>query len=155
MARLQKGDTRSAPSRRLKKKLLPPLDRGVSALLDDLASTGRLDETLVIIAGEFGRTPRIGVSTGNANGPDGRDHWSKCFSIALAGAGIRGGQVIGQSDRIGAYPASRPYRPGDFACTVYKALGIDPETEVRDRFNRPIQLAIGEEISPLYSGGVG
>ena len=155
MGRVQNWDTHSGNFRKLKNDLLPPLDRGVSALLDDLDSTGRLDETLVVVAGEFGRTPRIGASTGNVNGPDGRDHWSKCFSIALAGAGIRGGQLIGQSDRIGAYPASRPYGPGDFASTVYRALGIDPETELRDRFNRPIQLAHGEEISALYSGSAG
>ncbi len=154
MGRVQNWDTHSGKFRRLKNELLPPLDRGVSALLDDLATTGRLDETLVIVAGEFGRTPRIGSSTGNVNGPDGRDHWSKCFSIVMAGAGIRGGQVIGQSDRIGAYPASRPFSPGDFASTIYRALGIDPETEVRDRFDRPIRLALGEPISALYSGGV-
>ncbi len=155
MGRVQNWDTHSGNFKRLKGELLPPLDKGVSALLDDLASTGRLDETLVIVAGEFGRTPRIGASTGNANGPDGRDHWSKCFSVAFAGAGVRGGQVIGQSDRIGAYPASRPYGPGDFATTIYRALGIDPETEVRDRLNRPVRLAVGEEIAPLYSGAIG
>jgi hypothetical protein len=152
MGRVQNWDTHSGNFRRLKGELLPPLDQGVSALLDDLAMSGRLDETLVIVTGEFGRTPRIGSSTGNVNGPDGRDHWSKCFSIAFAGAGIQGGQMIGQSDRIAAYPASRPYSPGDFATTVYKALGIDPETELRDRLNRPIRLAVGEEISPLYTG---
>jgi hypothetical protein len=155
MGRVQNWDTHSGNFKRLKGELLPPLDKGVSALLDDLSSSGKLDETLVIVTGEFGRTPRIGASTGNANGPDGRDHWSKCFSIAFAGAGIRGGQVIGQSDRIGAYPASRPYRPGDFASTIYRALGIDPDTEVRDRLDRPIRLAYGEEISALYSGSVG
>ena len=155
MGRVQNWDTHSGNFRRLKSELLPPLDQGVSALLDDLATTGKLDETLVIVTGEFGRTPRIGASTGNANGPDGRDHWSKCFSIALAGAGIRGGQMIGQSDRIGAYPASRPYGPGDFASTIYRALGIDPEIEVRDRLDRPIRLAVGEEIAPLYTGSVG
>ncbi len=155
MGRVQNWDTHSGNFKRLKGELLPPLDKGVSALLDDLATSGRLDETLVILAGEFGRTPRIGATTGNVNGPDGRDHWSKCFSIAFAGAGVRGGQVIGQSDKIGAYPSSRPYGPGDFATTVYKALGIDPETEVRDRLNRPVRLAVGEEIAPLYTGSAG
>ncbi len=155
MGRVQNWDTHSGNFRRLKDELLPPVDRGVSALLDDLATTGKLDETLVIVAGEFGRTPRIGSSTGNVNGPDGRDHWSKCFSVAMAGAGIRGGQVIGQSDRIGAYPATRPYGPGDFASTIYRSLGIDPETEVRDRLARPIRLALGEEISALYTGRTG
>ena len=154
MGRVQNWDTHSGNFKRLKGELLPPLDQGMSALLTDLAATGRLDETLVILAGEFGRTPRIGTSTGNVNGPDGRDHWSKCFSVAFAGAGVRGGQMIGQSDRIGAYPASRPYGPGDFATTIYKAIGIDPETEVRDRLNRPVRLAVGEEIAPLYTGSL-
>ncbi|WP_435016755.1 DUF1501 domain-containing protein [Tundrisphaera sp. TA3] len=154
MGRVQNWDTHSGNFKRLKNDLLPPLDRGVSALLDDLKSLGMLDETLVVLAGEFGRTPRIGASTGNANGPDGRDHWSKAFSVALAGAGVQGGQVIGQTDRIGAYPSTRPYAPADLASTIYRALGIDPTTELRDRFNRPIQLCIGEEIAGLYSGSV-
>ena len=85
------------------------------------------------MTGEFGRTPRIGASTGNNNTRDGRDHWSAVFSAAFAGGGVQGGQVIGQSDKIGAYPAGRPYTPADFAATVYQSLGIDPATEVRDR----------------------
>jgi hypothetical protein len=152
MGRVQLWDTHSANFKSLKNRLLPPTDQGVSALLDDLAATGLLDETLVIVTGEFGRTPRIGSTTGNANGPDGRDHWSKVFSALFAGAGVRGGQAIGQSDRNGAYPASRPYTPADFAATVYHALGIDPETELRDRLNRPIRLCNGSPIEPLFSG---
>jgi uncharacterized protein (DUF1501 family) len=136
----------------LKDRLLPPTDRGVSALLDDLEALGLLGETLVIVAGEFGRTPRIGSSTGNSNAADGRDHWSRCFSAAFAGGGVRGGQVVGQSDRIGAYPASRPYRPADLAATVYRALGIDPASELRDRLDRPIALCDGEVIAPLFGG---
>jgi hypothetical protein len=152
MGRVQQWDTHSGNFKNLKNRLLPPTDQGVSALLDDLAATGLLDETLVIVTGEFGRTPRIGTTTGNANGPDGRDHWSKVFSAVFAGAGVKGGQAIGQSDRNGAYPASRPYTPGDFAATIYRALGIDPQTELRDQFNRPIQLCYGSPIEPLYSG---
>ena len=152
MGKVQNWDTHSGNFKRLKNDLLPPLDRGVSALLEDLAATGMLDETLVVLAGEFGRTPRIGASTGNNNGPDGRDHWSKAFSVALAGAGVHGGQTIGATDRIAAYPATRPHTPADLAATIYKAMGIDPTTELRDRFNRPIQLCQGEEIAGLYSG---
>jgi len=152
MGRVQNWDTHSGNFKRLKNDLLPPLDQGVSALLDDLAASGRLDDTLVVLAGEFGRTPRIGVSTGNNNTPDGRDHWSKCFSVAFAGAGVQGGQTIGQSDRIGAYPTGRYYSAGDFAATIYQALGIDTEVEVRDRFNRPIRLVLGERIEGLYTG---
>jgi Protein of unknown function (DUF1501) len=152
MGRVQNWDTHSGNFKRLKNELLPPLDTGVAALLDDLAATGKLDETLVVITGEFGRTPRVGQGTGNANGKDGRDHWAACFSSVFAGAGVRGGQFVGHSDKTGAYPGSRPFTPGDLAATVYRALGIDPETELVDRLNRPIRLCLGEEISAIYSG---
>src|SRR5436309_5806703 len=117
MGRVQNWDTHSANFRRLKNELLPPLDPGVASLLDDLALSGRLDETLVVITGEFGRTPRVGAGTGNVNTKDGRDHWAAVFSTVFAGAGVRGGQVIGQSDRNGSYPASRPFTPADLAAT--------------------------------------
>ncbi len=152
MGRVQTWDTHSQNFKSLKNRLLPPLDRGVAALLDDLKVQGLLDETLVVVTGEFGRTPRIGSSTGNNNTRDGRDHWSAVFSAAFAGAGVRGGQTIGASDRIGAYPASRPYTPGDFAATIYRSLGIDPAHELRDRLGRPIKLCYGEGISTLFDG---
>lgn len=151
MGRVQNWDTHSGNFRRLKNELLPPLDQGVSALLDDLAQTGKLDETLVVITGEFGRTPRIGANANALNQKDGRDHWSAVFSSVFAGAGVQGGQTIGQSDRIGAYPGSRPFTPGDLAATIYRALGVDPETTLVDRLARPIQLCKGQEISALYS----
>jgi hypothetical protein len=152
LGRVQLWDTHSGNFKGLRDRLLPPTDRGVSALLDDLAATGLLDETLVVMTGEFGRTPRIGSTTGNVNGPDGRDHWSKVFSAVFAGAGVRGGQAVGQSDRNGAYPASRPYTPADFAATIYGALGIDPATELHDQLGRPLRLCTGTPIEPLYSG---
>jgi hypothetical protein len=151
MGKVQTWDTHSANFQSLKERLLPPTDRGVAALIDDLDARGRLDETLVIVTGEFGRTPRIGASTGNNNTRDGRDHWASVFSTVFAGGGVRGGQTIGQSDKMGAYPASRPYGTGDLAATIYRSLGIDPATELRDRLNRPIRLSDGEEIAPLYS----
>ncbi len=154
MGRVQNWDTHGSNFKRLKNDLLPPLDRGVSALLDDLQASGLLDETLVIVAGEFGRTPRVGQNTGNANQADGRDHWSKVFSAVFAGAGVQGGQVIGASDKIGAYPANRLYTPGDFAATIYQALGIDPESEMRDRLNRPLVVTKGSPITPLWDGSV-
>ncbi len=150
LGRVQNWDTHSGNFKSLKGRLLPPTDQGVSALLDDLAAHGLLDETLVIVTGEFGRTPRIGASTGNSNTKDGRDHWSKAFSALFAGAGVRGGQMIGQSDKNGAYPASRPYTPGDFAATIYESLGVDPATELKDRLNRPIRLSYGTPIAPLF-----
>ena len=119
MGSVQNWDTHSDNFSRMGSTLLPWLDRAVSALLDDLARTGLLDETLVVITGEFGRTPKV-------NKKAGRDHWSAVFSAAFAGAGVRGGQAIGSSDKIGAYPASRSYSPGDLAATIYGSLGVDP-----------------------------
>lgn len=151
MGRVQTWDTHSANFKTLSERLLPPTDRGVSALLEDLHVRGMLDETLVLVAGEFGRTPRIGASTGNNNTADGRDHWSACFSVAFAGAGVRGGQVIGSSDKIGAYPATSPFTPADVAATIYERLGIDPATEVKDRLQRPLRLCNGAPIRALDS----
>ncbi len=151
MGRAQTWDTHSANFKALKERLLPPTDRGIAALLDDLQSRGLLDETLVVVTGEFGRTPRIGASTGNNNSRDGRDHWAAVFSAALAGGGVHGGQTVGRSDKFGAYPASRPYTPADLAATIYQSLGIDPATEVRDRLNRPVRLCTGEPIAQVFS----
>lgn len=144
MGRVQNWDTHAENFTRLKKNLLPPLDQGVAALLDDLEATGLLDETLVMLLGEFGRTPKI-------NGT-GRDHWAACFSALFAGAGVRGGQVIGRSDKNGAYPATTPYSPNDIGATVYQLLGVDPATEIRDRQNRPATLNLGQAIQPLFTG---
>jgi hypothetical protein len=151
LGRVQLWDTHSGNFKNLKNRLLPPADQGLSALLDDLAASGLLDETLVVVTSEFGRTPRIGTTTGNVNGPDGRDHWSKVFSSVFAGAGVRGGQAIGQSDRNGAYPARLPFTPGDFAATIYHSLGIDLETELRDQLGRTLRLCNGSPIEPLFS----
>jgi hypothetical protein len=134
--------------------LLPHLDRGVSALTDDMAASGLLDETLVVMMGEFGRTPKLVEPNGSSphfTGP-GRDHWMSCFFGMFAGAGVRGGQVIGKSDAIAAHPVTRPYRHSDVGATVYSALGIDPRTELRDMQGRPLVLNTGRPIEPLYTG---
>lgn len=153
MGHVQTWDSHGDIFNRLKRDLLPPTDRGVSALLDDLATLGLLDETLVVISGEFGRTPKLSKTAG-ARVP-GRDHWSNVFSTAFAGGGVRGGQLIGQSDKMGAYPSTRPYSPRDLGATVYQALGVDLDIEVRDRLDRPIRLVRGEPIEALFSGAVG
>lgn len=127
----------------LKNSLLPPFDRGFSALLDDLHDRGLLDETLVICLGEFGRTPKI-------NSAAGRDHWAACNSVVLAGAGIQGGLILGSSDRIAAYPASSPIYPEDLAATIYHALGIDPHTTIHDRLGRPLTLCDGRPMTELF-----
>jgi hypothetical protein len=149
MGIVQTWDTHVANFPRLKNDLLPPLDRAVSALLDDLKARGLLDETLVVMLGEFGRTPRIHpLKPGDVPG---RDHWPAVFPAVFAGGGVVGGQVIGKSDRLGAYPISNSFGPPDLAATVYHALGVDPQTELRDRLGRPIRLCTGEVISPLYT----
>jgi hypothetical protein len=146
MGQVQNWDSHSDIFPTLKKRLLPPLDQAVAALLDDLESTGLIDETLVMMLGEFGRTPKI---TGKSPG---RDHWSPCFFGIFAGAGVRAGQVIGKSDKIGAYPATTPYSPDDIGATVYHVLGIDPSVDVRDRQDRPVRLNRGEVMRGLFTG---
>jgi hypothetical protein len=152
MGRAQTWDTHGDNFRQLKNRLLPPLDQGIAALLDDLDATGHLSETLVVLISEFGRTPKIGTQQNIAI--PGRDHWAPCFCGLFAGAGVRGGQVIGRSDRIGAFPATTPYSPDDLGATVYDVLGVDPASEVRDRQGRPVRLNRGEVIAPLFTGAV-
>jgi hypothetical protein len=122
---------------------IPPLDRAYSALLEDLSERGLLDETLVMVTGEFGRTPRL-------NPHQGREHWGPCYTALLAGGGIRGGQVYGASDRIGAYPRDNPVAPEDLLATIYTALGLSPESEIRDRENRPYRICDGKPIGTLF-----
>ncbi len=148
MGRVQTWDSHQDIFRRLSKDLLPPLDQGVTALLEDLDARGLLDETLVIVTGEFGRNPKIGTE-GGIN--PGRDHWSPCFTSVFAGGGVRGGQYIGSSDKYGAYPATRAITPNDFGATVYRSLGIDPELELRDKLDRPIRVVRGEPIPGLFA----
>jgi hypothetical protein len=149
MGIVQTWDTHVANFPRLRDQLLPPLDRAVSALLDDLAARGLLDETLVVMLGEFGRTPRITpLKPGDVPG---RDHWPAVFPAVFAGAGVVGGQVIGKSDRLGAHATSTTFGPPDLAATVYHALGVDPATELRDRLGRPLRLCNGQVMTPLYT----
>lgn len=150
IGQVQNWDTHAGNFTRLKNELLPPLDCGVVALLDDLETRGLLDDTLVMMLGEFGRTPKISVVPGNNLA--GRDHWAPCFFGPFAGGGVRGGQVIGRSDKIAAYPASNPYSPDDIGATVYHVLGIDPAVEIHDRQARPVRLNRGEVIQSLFSG---
>lgn len=117
--------------------LIPSLDLAVSALVDDLRDRRLLDETLIVVMGEFGRTPKI-------NTAGGRDHWPRVFSVALAGGGVRGGQVIGASDATGESPADRPLTPSDLVCTIYTLLGLDPATELQTDTGRPIRLAASD-----------
>jgi len=146
MGKVQNWDSHSNNFNRLKNDLLPPTDKGVSALLDDLTTMGMLDDTLVVVIGEFGRTPKVQAKDA------GRDHWAACFSGLFAGGGVRGGQVIGKSDKSAAYPTTPPYSPDDLGATVYDVLGIDPAVEVRDRLGRPVQLNRGAVMTGLFTG---
>jgi len=133
-------DTHALNSDRLQDALCPTFDIGFSALIEDLQQRGLLEETLVVVIGEFGRTPRI-------NQHAGRDHWGSVFSFALAGAGIRTAQVFGASDRIGAYPRDNPVKPEDLTASILHLLGVDHHAMFNDRANRPMHITRG---TPLY-----
>ncbi len=142
MTRCDGWDTHSGNFTALKEELLPMLDQGLSSLLEDLDQRGRLGETLVVCQGEFGRTPKI-----NANA--GRDHWGDCSTTLLAGGGIRGGQIYGQSDRQAAFPLSHRVDPADIQATIYHRLGIDSHTTMRDHLGRPYPLSRGKPLTSL------
>lgn len=126
----------------LKDNLLPPLDRCISALLDDLSESGRLEETLVIVTGEFGRTPKV-------NKDAGRDHWGRVYSLLIAGGGVRGGSVVGASDRLGGEPIAELQTPENLAATIYEALGIPRDAMWHDTDGRPYKLYHAPPISGL------
>lgn len=126
-------DTHQNNASRMRDVLCPQFDRPFATLIADLESRGLLGETLIVVMGEFGRSPKI-------NAAGGRDHWGSCFSVVLAGAGIGGGQIIGASDRLGAFPASRPINPPDLAATIFHLLGLDPAAEFLDPIGRPRRL---------------
>jgi hypothetical protein len=130
---------------RLKNDLLPPADQAFSALIEDLTARHLLDSTLVIALGEFGRTPKI-------NPKAGRDHWPFCFSVVMAGGGVKGGVVLGASDKLGAYPHLDPATPSDLAATLFWRFGLDPSAEIIDLTGRPYRLADGQPIRSLFVG---
>jgi hypothetical protein len=134
----------------LKDHLLPEFDRAFSALIEDLHDRGLLAETLLLVTSEMGRQPRIGDPRSGGQGGAGRDHWTHCLSVLMAGGGVRGGQVYGASDRFGEYPAELPVTPADITKTVYHATGTTT-LEARDAQGRPFQLlAEGEPITALF-----
>ncbi len=133
---------------RLRDKLFPPTDRALCALIDDLRSGGLFDSTLIVMGGEFGRTPRLSTLSEAYPSP-GRDHWGAVQSVFFAGGGIRGGTVIGSSDRVGAYPASSPQSPESMAATIYHALGIPSTAMWHDTLDRPHHIYNGHPIAGL------
>jgi hypothetical protein len=128
----------------LRRRLMPPTDGALAALLNDLEQRGMLADTLLVCMGEFGRTPLI-------NRQGGRDHWSAIQSVLLAGAGIRAGSVYGASDRMGAYPADKPVTPADLTATMMHLLGIPEDMEIADRTNRPLRACQGKLIGGILT----
>lgn len=138
-------DTHGNNFKKLKNELLPQLDLAVSALLTDLVDRGMLKRTLVLVMGEFGRSPKV-------NGAAGRDHWNFCYSLLLAGGGMKGGAVHGASDKIGGHPSRNPVSPADIVATVYACLGTSADTELQDRLGRPSLLVPwGKPIAELLA----
>jgi hypothetical protein len=129
----------------------PVFDQSLSALIADLHDRGLLETTLLVVVGEFGRSPKIGSATTNNVGPGGRDHWPDCYSCLVTGGGVRPGLIYGESDRFGAYPKANPVHPYDLISTVFHALGIDPATEYLDSQNRPRRLVDhGQPVTSLF-----
>ena len=127
-------DTHSSNFGKLKKHLLPQFDAACSSLVEDLVERGMLDDTLIAIFGDFGRTPKI-----NKNDA-GRDHWNYCYSLMLIGGGMKQGLIYGSSDKIGAYPAANPLIPGDIISTIFQCLGIRHNGEIHDPLDRPYRI---------------
>lgn len=145
-------DTHSRNFVDLKERLMPVADQAFSALLDDLAERGLLDETLVLWTGEFGRTPRVGQRNSDAGAAaDGRDHWPGCFTSVLAGGGVKGGFVYGRSDNIAAFPAENPVAPTDLIATVYHLLGVPEGQVLPDALGRPQFVRPGKAIDELLA----
>jgi uncharacterized protein (DUF1501 family) len=150
MGIVQTWDTHVDNWGRMKTQLLPWLDMGLEALMIDLEERGLMNDVMVVVMGEFGRTPRISTLPGQS--VPGRDHWPFVYSGLFAGAGVRGGQILGQSDGNAAYPVSRSWTPADVCTTVYNALGVDDHAVLLDPLGRPNRLMNGEVIEPLYTG---
>src|SRR5262249_41679056 len=137
-------DTHSDNFKELRSKLLPDTDRTVPTLIEDLDSRGLLDETLVVWTGEMGRSPKINKTAG-------REHWPQCYTILMAGGGMKRGFIYGGSDKTAAYPKDNPCTPDDISATMFYCLGIDPSTELRNHQNQPIPVSRGTPIMPLVA----
>lgn len=150
MGIVQTWDTHVDNWGKLKNTLLPQLDQGLAALTDDLTASGLMDDTLLIVMGEFGRTPKVSTLPGQTI--PGRDHWAHAYSGLFAGAGVLGGQVLGKTDAQAAYPVSKSWSPADICSTIFNALGVDSKAMLFDPLNRPHHLLNGNVISNLYTG---
>lgn len=139
-------------SKRMKNQSAPMFDKGISALIEDLDTSGMLDETMLVVIGEFGRSPQKGVSTsGNDNSADGRDHWPYCYTGLVAGAGTKRGYVHGKSDKTASAPLEDPVHPTELLASIYHAFGIEPETMVMNHLNQPRELVKAKSVSKLFA----
>jgi len=144
-------DTHAANFGPLKNLHCPVLDRSLSALIEDLDQRGLFKDTLLVAIGEFGRSPRIGVSTsGNTNAPDGRDHWPYCYTGIIGGAGVKRGFQYGKSDAQASAPAENPVHPADLVATIYHTLGIDPSMQILNDLKQPRALVEGKPVHGLF-----
>lgn len=149
---LHSWDVHVGLQKRMKEMSAPMLDPGLSTLIEDLDQRGMLDDTLVVCVGEFGRSPRKGLSTsGNTNDADGRDHWPYCFTAVVAGGGVKRGYVHGRSDETASAPLEKPVHPTDLLATIYHAVGIEPHTMVMNHLNQPRELVKGNPVLELFA----
>ena len=145
-------DVHTGLGTRMKTMSAPMLDAGLASLIEDLDQRGLLEDTLVVAVGEFGRSPKRGVSTsGNNNTDDGRDHWPYCYTAAIAGAGVQRGAVYGRSDKTASSPLEKPVHPTELLATIYHSVGIHPETIVYNHLNQPRELVKGEVVAGLLA----
>ena len=149
---LHSWDVHSGLPDRMRQLSGPMLDPGLATLIEDLDQRGMLNDTLVVAVGEFGRSPKRGLSTsGNGNTPDGRDHWPYCYTSVIAGGGIKRGYVHGKSDATGSAPLEKPVNPQQLLATIYHAVGIDPRTMVFNHLNQPRELVQGDPVLELFA----
>ncbi len=149
---LHSWDVHKDLKHRMQDLAAPMLDPGLATLIEDLDERGLLDDTLVVAVGEFGRSPRKGLSTsGNDNDADSRDHWPYCFTAVVAGGGVKGGYVHGRSDETASAPLEKPVHPTDLLATIYHAVGIEPDTMVMNHLNQPRELVKGTPVLELFS----
>ncbi len=145
-------DHHSDLSKRMKDQSGPMFDAGISGLIEDMDERGLLDETLLVVIGEFGRSPQKGVSTsGNSNSADGRDHWPYCYTGIIAGAGVKRGYVHGKSDKTGSAPLDDAVHPRELLASIYHGFGIDPETIVFNHLNQPRELVKAKAVTSFFA----
>jgi hypothetical protein len=136
----------------MKNQNSPMLDAGLSGLITDLDERGLLSETLVVAVGEFGRSPKRGVSTsGNSNTDDGRDHWPYCYTAVVAGAGTQRGLVYGKSDATASAPVENPVHPNDLLATIYHSVGLNPRQTVYNHLNQPREMVKADALTAILS----